>query len=37
MISIDIQVSRSQVKVKTYVSVPHIVQWITQERLAPES
>ena len=36
MIPIYIQVSRSNVKVISHVSLPHIVQLITQERFAPE-
>ena len=37
MTPIDIQVSRSQVKVKDHVSLFHIVQLITQECFAPEA
>ena len=37
MIAIDIQVSRSKVKVIGHVRLPHIVQLITQEHLAPEA
>ena len=37
MISFDIQVSRSKVKVKGHVSLPNLVQLITQERFAPEA
>ena len=37
MIPIDIQVSRSKVKVKGLVSLSNIVQLITQERFAPEA
>ena len=37
MISIDIQVSSSKVKVKGHASLLHIVQLITQERFAPEA
>ena len=37
MIPIDIQVSRSKVKVIGDVSLPHLVQLITQERFAPEA
>ena len=37
MIPIDIQVRRSKVKVKDHVSLPHLVQLITQERFAPEA
>ena len=35
MIPIDIQVSRS--KVNGHVTLPHLVQLITQERFAPEA
>ena len=35
MIPIDIQVSRSKVKVKGHVHLTHLVQLITQERFAP--
>ena len=31
MIPVDIQVSRSKVKVKGYVGLPHLVKLITQE------
>ena len=37
MIPIDIQVSRSKVKIKGYASLLHLVQLITQERFAPEA
>ena len=37
MTPIDIQVSRSKVKVKGYASLFHILQLITQERFAPEA
>ena len=37
MIPIDIQVSRSKVKVKGHVSLQHLVQLITQERFGPEA
>ena len=37
MIPIDIQVSRSKVKVKGNVSLSNLVQLITQERFAPEA
>ena len=37
MIPIDIQVSRSKVKVKSHASLLHFVQLITQERFAPEA
>ena len=37
MIPIDIQVSRSKVKVKGHVSLPNLVQLITQERVDPEA
>ena len=37
MIPIDIQVSRSNVKVKVHASLLHLVQLITQERFAPEA
>ena len=37
MIPIDIQVSRSKVKVKGHVSLLYLVQLITQERFAPEA
>ena len=37
MIPIDIQVSRSKVKVIGHVSLPHIVQLITQEGFAPQA
>ena len=37
MIPIDIQVSRSKVKVKYHASLFHLVQLITQERVAPEA
>ena len=36
MIPIDIQVSRSKVKVKGHASLLHLLQLITQERFAPE-
>ena len=36
MIPIDIQVSRSKVEVKGYVSLLNLVQRITQERFASE-
>ena len=36
MIPIDIHVSRSKVKVKGHVSLPNLVQRITQQRFAPE-
>ena len=37
MIPIDSQVSRSKVKVKGHVSLRNLVQWITQQRFAPEA
>ena len=37
MTPIDIQVSRSKVKVKGHVDFPYIVQRITQELFAPEA
>ena len=37
MIPIDIQVSRSKVKVKSHVGLPYLVQLITQEHFAPEA
>ena len=37
MIPIDIQVSRLKVKVKGHVSLPKLVQRITQECFAPEA
>ena len=37
MIPIDIQVSRSKVKIKGHISLPDLVQLITQERFAPEA
>ena len=37
MIPIDIQVSRSKVKVIGHVGIPRIVQLITQERFAQEA
>ena len=37
MIPIDIQVSRSKVKVKGHVGIPRLVQLITQERFATEA
>ena len=37
MIPIDIQVSRSKVKVKGHASLLQLVQRITQERFAPEA
>ena len=37
MTPIDIQVSRSKVKVKGHASLLHLVQLITQERFAPEA
>ena len=37
MTPIDIQVSRSKVKVKGHASLLHIQQLITQERFAPEA
>ena len=37
MTPIDIQVSRSKVKVKVYASLLHLVQLITQESFAPEA
>ena len=37
MTPIDIQVSRSKVKVKGHDSLLHLVQLITQERFAPET
>ena len=36
MIPIDINVSRSTVKVKSHVSLPHLLQRITLERFAQE-
>ena len=35
MIPIDIQVSKSKVKVKGHATLLHLVQLITQERFAP--
>ena len=37
MTPVDIQVSRSKVKVKGHDSLLHFVQLITQERFAPEA
>ena len=37
MIPIDIQVSRSKVKVKGHASLLHLVQLISQDRFAPEA
>ena len=37
MTPIDIQVSRSKVKVNGHVSLLHLVQLLTQERVAPEA
>ena len=37
MTPIDIQVSRSKVKVKGHASLLHLVQLITWERFAPEA
>ena len=37
MTPIDIQVSRSKVKVKGHASLLHLVQLITPERFAPEA
>ena len=37
MIPVDIQVSRSKVKVIDHVGIPHIVQLITQEGFAQEA
>ena len=37
MIPIDIQVSRSKVKVKGHIGLLHFVQLLTQERFAPEA
>ena len=37
MIPIDIQVSRSKVKVKGQASLFHLVQLITQEGFAPQT
>ena len=37
MITIDIQVSRSKVKVKDIVDRPYLVQIVTQGRFAPEA
>ena len=37
MTPIDIQVSRSKVKVKGHASLLHLVQLTTQERFAPEA
>ena len=37
MTPIDIQVSRSKVKVKGHVSLLHLVQLITQKRFAQEA
>ena len=37
MIPIYFQVSRLKVKVKGHVSLPNLVQWITQEHFAPEA
>ena len=36
MIPIDLQVSKSKVKVKGHATLLHLVQLITQERFAPE-
>ena len=37
MTPIDIQVSRTKVKVKGHTSLLHVVQLITQEHFAPEA
>ena len=37
MISIDIQASRSKVKIKGHVGLPHLAQLLTQERFASEA
>ena len=37
MTPIDIQVSRSKVKVKGHASLQHLVRQITQDRFAPEA
>ena len=37
MTPIDIQVSRSKVKVKGHATLLHLLQMITQERFAPEA
>ena len=37
MVSFDIQVSRSKVKFKGHVRIPHLVQRITQEQDASEA
>ena len=37
MIPIDIQVSRSKVKVKGHASLLYLVQLITQEHFAPQA
>ena len=37
MIPIDIQVSRSKVKIEGHASLLHLVQLITQDRFAPEA
>ena len=37
MIPINIQVSRSKVKVIGYVGIPHLVQLISQEGFNPEA
>ena len=37
MTPIDIQASRSKVKVKGHASLLHLVQLITRERFAPEA
>ena len=37
MVPIDSQVSRSEVKVKGNVHLPHLVQLITQERFVKEA
>ena len=37
MTAIDIQVSRSKVKVKAHANLLHIVQLITQEHFVPEA
>ena len=37
MTPIDIQVSRSKVKVKSRASLIHLVQLLAQERFAPEA
>ena len=36
MIPIDSQVGKSKVKVKGHVSLPNLVQRITQQRFSPE-